>query len=46
MKHYHYTLRMAFSMAALMVSVTRPSYAEVTLDWATVGNPGNAAEAS
>ena len=37
-------MHLAGGVAALMVVVASPVFAEVTFDWATVGNPGNAAD--
>lgn len=38
------SMQMAAGVAALMVCITSPASAEVTFDWVTVGNPGNAAD--
>ena len=40
----HFSRSMAAGVAALMVCLPNPASAEVTFDWATVGNPGNAAD--
>ncbi len=40
----HFSRCMAAGVAALMVFLPNPASAEVTFDWATVGNPGNAAD--
>lgn len=42
MKHKNLSVRMAAGAAALVVCATNPAFTEVTFDWATVGNPGNA----
>ena len=38
------SMRLAAGVATLMVFLTNPASAQVTFDWATVGNPGNAAD--
>ena len=38
------SMHMVTAVAALMVCITNPASAQVTFDWVTVGNPGNAAD--
>ncbi len=40
------SVRMAAGAAALVVCVVSPAFAEVTFDWATVGNPGDTADST
>ena len=38
------SMHIAAGVAALVVCIANPATAQVTFDWATVGNPGNAAD--
>jgi len=38
----HFSIGIVAGVAAMSVCLTNPVFAEVTFDWATVGNPGNA----
>jgi len=44
MKGKKFSMFMVGAVAPMVVCVASPTFAQVTIDWATVGNPGNGAD--